>query len=276
MRRPRWPPRWHDSSLEPAVTGPLSYVFDPAKSRANRDMRSTMIRSTLVAVPVLAVSLLSAGTGSAQPLNCVNGQFWDPITNTCQTPRLADDCAPGQYWNALSNVCRPLGSCNRSLAAAARVEPPARVGRAFLARLANFDSAILPLATISVRRVVGWWSRWSGRPSSQESTCGHRDVIFAGRARGHRRQRNVLRRDLHGRGRARACRTAAELHGRRPGGGVGDSRVGHGDYLFSHPDVNDFFTSLRGSRTRRSTNVFRRIWMPTRRCRRTSTASASR
>jgi hypothetical protein len=39
----------------------------------------------------------------------VNGQFWDPITNTCQTPRPADNCAPGQYWNALSNVCRPLG-----------------------------------------------------------------------------------------------------------------------------------------------------------------------
>ena len=72
-------------------------------------MRNLLRRSTLLAVPIVAVSLLTAGTGSADPLNCVNGQFWDPITNTCQTPRPAEDCAPGQYWNALSNVCRPLG-----------------------------------------------------------------------------------------------------------------------------------------------------------------------
>ena len=72
-------------------------------------MRNLMRRSTIVAVPVVALALFTAGTGSADPLNCVNGQFWDPITNTCQTPRPAEDCAPGQYWNALSNVCRPLG-----------------------------------------------------------------------------------------------------------------------------------------------------------------------
>jgi hypothetical protein len=73
------------------------------------DMRSLLRRSAIVAVPFVAASLLTAGIGSAEPLNCVNGQIWDPITNTCQTPRAADDCAPGQYWNALSNVCRPLG-----------------------------------------------------------------------------------------------------------------------------------------------------------------------
>ena len=69
-------------------------------------------RSTIAAVaaaPIAAVSLFSAGIGSAEPLDCVNGQFWDPITNTCQTPRPAANCAPGEYWNALSNVCRPLG-----------------------------------------------------------------------------------------------------------------------------------------------------------------------
>ena len=72
-------------------------------------MRKLLRRSTIIAVPIAAASLLSAGAGWADPLNCVNGQFWDPITNTCQTPRPADNCAPGQYWNALSNVCRPLG-----------------------------------------------------------------------------------------------------------------------------------------------------------------------
>jgi hypothetical protein len=75
-------------------------------------MRFLLRRSTIAAVavaPVAAMSLFSAGISSAEPLNCVNGQFWDPITNTCQSPRPADNCAPGEYWNALSNVCRPLG-----------------------------------------------------------------------------------------------------------------------------------------------------------------------
>jgi hypothetical protein len=75
-------------------------------------MRTLLRRSTIAAAaaaPIVAASLFSAGTSAAEPLNCINGQFWDPITNTCQTPRPADNCAPGQYWNALSNICRPLG-----------------------------------------------------------------------------------------------------------------------------------------------------------------------
>ncbi|MCK5751598.1 MAG: hypothetical protein KAH46_02715 [Mycobacterium sp.] len=75
-------------------------------------MRKILSRSSIAvaaAAPIAALSLLGAGIGSAEPLNCTNGQFWDPITNTCQTPRPADNCAPGEYWNALSNVCRPLG-----------------------------------------------------------------------------------------------------------------------------------------------------------------------
>lgn len=75
-------------------------------------MRIPLRRPTiaiLAAAPLTAMSLFCAGIGSADPLNCVNGQFWDPITNTCQTPRPAADCAVGEYWNPLSNVCRPLG-----------------------------------------------------------------------------------------------------------------------------------------------------------------------
>ncbi|GAA2564765.1 hypothetical protein GCM10010409_46720 [Mycolicibacterium diernhoferi] len=75
-------------------------------------MRNLSVRSAaavLAAAPIAALSLFGAGIGSAAPLNCVNGQFWDPITNTCQTPRPAEHCAPGQYWNALSNVCRSIG-----------------------------------------------------------------------------------------------------------------------------------------------------------------------
>lgn len=75
-------------------------------------MQKLLVRSTIAviaAAPIAAASLFGAGISAAEPLNCVNGQFWDPITNTCQTPRPAEACAPGQYWNALSNVCRPLG-----------------------------------------------------------------------------------------------------------------------------------------------------------------------
>jgi hypothetical protein len=78
----------------------------------NQLMRSLLRRSTiavLAAAPIAAMSLFTAGTGLAEPLNCASGQFWDPITNTCQTPRPADNCAPDEYWNALSNACRPLG-----------------------------------------------------------------------------------------------------------------------------------------------------------------------
>lgn len=78
----------------------------------NQFMRNLLRRSTiavLAAAPITVMSLFGTGVGSAEPLNCVDGQFWDPITNTCQTPRPAEDCGPGEYWNPLSNVCRPLG-----------------------------------------------------------------------------------------------------------------------------------------------------------------------
>lgn len=65
--------------------------------------------AVLAATPISAMTLFGAGIGSAEPLNCPFGQFWDPITNTCQTPQPTQNCGPGQYWNPLSNVCRPLG-----------------------------------------------------------------------------------------------------------------------------------------------------------------------
>jgi len=75
-------------------------------------MRKNILRSAIVAAacaPIAALSVATSAIGSAQPLNCAYPQFWDPITNTCQTPRPAGNCAPGEYWNALSNACRPLG-----------------------------------------------------------------------------------------------------------------------------------------------------------------------
>jgi hypothetical protein len=68
-------------------------------------------RSTLVAAafaPVAAMSIVTSAIGSAQPLNCPAGQWWDPGTNTCKNA-VPLACAPGEYWNPISNVCRPLG-----------------------------------------------------------------------------------------------------------------------------------------------------------------------
>src|SRR3954447_7057192 len=45
---------------------------------------------------------------------------------------------------------------------------------------------------------------------------------------------------------ARAATPAAGLHGGRPGQGSAGVASATADYLFSHPDVNAFFTSLHG------------------------------
>jgi hypothetical protein len=65
--------------------------------------------AAVAAAPIAAMSLFMSATASAQPLDCPGGQFWDPISNTCQTPRPAAQCAVGEYWNPVSNLCRPLG-----------------------------------------------------------------------------------------------------------------------------------------------------------------------
>jgi hypothetical protein len=74
-------------------------------------MNKIILRSMVmaaVAAPITAASLFMSATGSAQPLNCPPGQWWDPGTNTCKNA-VPLACAPGEYWNAITNVCRPLG-----------------------------------------------------------------------------------------------------------------------------------------------------------------------
>lgn len=63
------------------------------------------------AAPIAALSIMMSATGSAQPLDCPAGQWWDPVANVCrgQVATVPLNCAPGQYWNPISNVCRPLG-----------------------------------------------------------------------------------------------------------------------------------------------------------------------
>ncbi|MFG1932865.1 hypothetical protein ACGFK1_19805 [Mycobacterium sp. NPDC048908] len=89
---------------------------------------------TAALAPIAALSLIAPATGSAQPLDCRNGEWWDPVANVCQPPAPAPlgcqngdwwdpvgnvcrpplvpmppNCGDGQYWNPVSNACRPLG-----------------------------------------------------------------------------------------------------------------------------------------------------------------------
>ncbi len=77
-------------------------------------MRKILCRSMVMAAaaaPVAAVSLAMSAIATAQPLNCPNGEWWDPVDNVCRGPvaTVPLACAPGEYWNPITNVCRPLG-----------------------------------------------------------------------------------------------------------------------------------------------------------------------
>ncbi|MGV0793804.1 hypothetical protein [Mycolicibacterium sp. XJ1819] len=77
-------------------------------------MNKVICRSMVVAAaaaPIAALSVVMSATGSAQPLNCQNGQWWDPVANICRPPvsPVPLNCGPGEYWNPVSNLCRPLG-----------------------------------------------------------------------------------------------------------------------------------------------------------------------
>jgi hypothetical protein len=71
--------------------------------------RSTILMAAFA--PIAALSLVTPAAGSAQPLGCQNGEWWDPIGNVCRPPVVPfpPNCGDGQYWNAVSNACRPLG-----------------------------------------------------------------------------------------------------------------------------------------------------------------------
>lgn len=77
-------------------------------------MRKLIRRSTILTAafaPIAALSLVAPAPGSADPLNCQNGEWWDPAANVCRPPvsPVPLNCDPGQYWNPITNVCRPLG-----------------------------------------------------------------------------------------------------------------------------------------------------------------------
>lgn len=66
---------------------------------------------TAAIAPIAALSLVTPATGFAQPLNCQNGKWWDPVANVCRPPlaMVPLNCSGGTYWSPISNACRPLG-----------------------------------------------------------------------------------------------------------------------------------------------------------------------
>ena len=71
--------------------------------------RTAILTATLA--PIAALSLMTPAAGSAQPLNCENGRWWDPVGNVCRPPlaTVPLNCSGGTYWSPISNACRPLG-----------------------------------------------------------------------------------------------------------------------------------------------------------------------
>src|SRR5882757_9279869 len=69
--------------------------------------RSTILMAAFA--PIAALSLVPPAAGSAQPLDCQNGEWWDPVANVCQ-PSAAPaplGCQNGDWWDPVGNACRP-------------------------------------------------------------------------------------------------------------------------------------------------------------------------
>src|SRR6478609_6538285 len=62
--------------------------------------RSTIL--TAAVAPIAALSLVTQAAASAQPLDCQNGQWWEPVANVCQPPAAPVaplGCQNGDWWD---------------------------------------------------------------------------------------------------------------------------------------------------------------------------------
>ncbi|GJF19056.1 hypothetical protein NGTWS1803_08720 [Mycolicibacterium cyprinidarum] len=100
--------------LDPRSPGRPSRRFQNPYTGHSAGMGKLIRRSaimTAAVAPIAALSLATSAVGTAQPLDCQNGYWWDPVANVCQPPvaPVPLNCAGGEYWNPVSNACRPLG-----------------------------------------------------------------------------------------------------------------------------------------------------------------------
>ena len=69
--------------------------------------RSTILTAALA--PIAALSLVTPAASSAQPLDCQNGEWWDPVANVCRpTGAPMKDCLPDGWWDPTIADCRPF------------------------------------------------------------------------------------------------------------------------------------------------------------------------
>jgi hypothetical protein len=72
--------------------------------------RSTILMAAFA--PIAALSLVTPAAGSAQPLDCQNGEWWDPVANVCQPPAAPAPrgCPNGEWWGSGRQCVQATGS----------------------------------------------------------------------------------------------------------------------------------------------------------------------
>jgi len=119
--RPRRLIRCIHTGIGPLHAGRLRSPWQ-APTMSTLVRRSTIMMAALA--PIAALSLVTPTAGSAQPLDCQNGEWWDPVANVCQPP-----AAPAP---AGMPERRLVGSCRQCVQAAARAVPAKLRGRTVL------------------------------------------------------------------------------------------------------------------------------------------------
>jgi hypothetical protein len=77
-----------------------------------RVVYSMAAAAALAFAPLAVVTVATPTMSSAEPLNCAQGEYWDPTGNVCRPLGVGPqplNCAEGEYWNPAANVCKPLG-----------------------------------------------------------------------------------------------------------------------------------------------------------------------
>ena len=65
--------------------------------------------AAMALIPMAAVTAMPA-VGSADPISCDPGQWWDPTANVCRPLGVGPQplaCDNGWWWDPAANVCRP-------------------------------------------------------------------------------------------------------------------------------------------------------------------------
>lgn len=73
----------------------------------NKLVHTVAVVAAMTAAQVAFSTVATPAAGSAEPLACPPGQWWEPVANACRPLPQAMNC-PGGWWDPTANVCRPL------------------------------------------------------------------------------------------------------------------------------------------------------------------------